>query len=230
MIELLQFPPQFGLMNASPFCMKVEVYLRLAGLPYRTVDTVPPGTPKSKLPVLRDQGRVIADSEAILDYLREAYAGQLPEPLRAPETGTQLLLRRTVEEHLYFAVMRCRWLDPAGAAHTRHFFDGVPAPVRGLVFGMVRRKMRRDLWGQGIGRHDDGCVNAKACADLDAVIACLGDQPFFAGAEPAAIDACLYAFLANLIWVPFETPIKACAQANAPLVAYTDRMRERVGR
>jgi len=230
MIELLQFAPQFGLMNASPFCMKVEVFLRLAGLPYRTVDSIPPGTPKSKLPVLRDQGRSIADSESILDYLREGYAAQLPQALRAPETGTQLLLRRTVEEHLYFAVLRCRWLDPVAAAQTRHLFDSVPAPVRGLVFGMVRRKMRRDLWGQGIGRHDEQCVYGKACADVDAVVAWLGDQPFFAGGEPGSIDACLYAFVANLIWVPFETPIKAHALASAPLLAYAERMRERVGR
>lgn len=34
MIKLYQFEPAFGLPNASPFCMKVETYLRMAGLPY----------------------------------------------------------------------------------------------------------------------------------------------------------------------------------------------------
>ena len=59
MIELLQFPPMLGLMNASPFCMKVEVFLRLAGLEYRTVSTSPLRAPKGKLPVIRDEGRTI---------------------------------------------------------------------------------------------------------------------------------------------------------------------------
>ena len=56
MIELLQFHPAFGLMNASPFCMKVEVFLRLAGLPYRCADALPKRMPKGKLPTLRDDG------------------------------------------------------------------------------------------------------------------------------------------------------------------------------
>src|SRR5574337_638037 len=55
MIERLQFPPAFGLMNARPLRMKVEVFLRLAGLEYRGIDqTVPMRAPKGKLPVLRD--------------------------------------------------------------------------------------------------------------------------------------------------------------------------------
>ena len=33
MIKLFQFPPAFGLPNASPFCMKLETWLRMAGLP-----------------------------------------------------------------------------------------------------------------------------------------------------------------------------------------------------
>ena len=33
-IKLYQFPPALGLPNASPFCMKLETYLRMAGLPF----------------------------------------------------------------------------------------------------------------------------------------------------------------------------------------------------
>ena len=34
MIKLYQFKPAFGLPNASPFCMKLETYLRMAQLPF----------------------------------------------------------------------------------------------------------------------------------------------------------------------------------------------------
>ena len=37
MIKLFQFPPYWGLPNASPFCMKVETYLRMTGIPYQNV-------------------------------------------------------------------------------------------------------------------------------------------------------------------------------------------------
>ena len=39
MIKLYQFAPAFGLPNASPFCMKMETYLRMAGLPYELVNS-----------------------------------------------------------------------------------------------------------------------------------------------------------------------------------------------
>ncbi len=38
MIKLFQFAPAFGLPNASPFCMKLETYLRMAGLPFQLVN------------------------------------------------------------------------------------------------------------------------------------------------------------------------------------------------
>lgn len=229
MIELLQFPPAFGLPNGSPFCMKVEVFLRLAGLDYRTVTALPPRAPKGKLPVLRDGGRTIADSEAIVRHLQASYADRIPAALAAPETPRELLLRRTIEEHLYFAVLRFRWMDDAGARHSRALLAAVPAALRGGVAAIVRRKIGRDLRGQGLGRHDAATICAKAAADLDAVAAALGDAPFFGGAEPSALDACAYAFLANLIRVPVDSPIKVHAQGLAPLVAYDARMRSRVG-
>jgi glutathione S-transferase len=229
-IELHQFAPMFGLMNASPFCMKVEVFLRLAGLDYRCVDALPVRAPKGKLPVLREDGRELCDSEAIVAHLQAAHGARMPAALAAPESPRQLLLRRVFEEHLYFAALWFRWVEDEGARHTIGFFASLPVPVRGLVFGLVRRKMKRDLHGQGLGRHAPAAIAAKAAADLDAIAATLGEDPFFGGAEPGAIDACAYAFLANSIWAPVETPLKAHALAIPALVAYCERMEARIGR
>jgi glutathione S-transferase len=229
MIELLQYAPKLGLMNASPFCMKAEVFLRLSGLEYRAVNASPVKAPKGKLPVLRDGGEVVPDSETIVAWLQRRYADRLPPGLAAPETPAQLLIRRTLEEHTYFATLRFRWMDDEGWRHTRSFFDELPWGLRQAVGALVRRKMGRDLQGQGLGRHTREELCAKAMADIDAIFAQLGTQPFFGGAEPAAIDACVYAFAANLVWVPVENPIKQHALANASLMAYCERMRALVG-
>ena len=37
MIVLHQFEAAFGVPNPSPFCMKLECFLRMSGLPYRSV-------------------------------------------------------------------------------------------------------------------------------------------------------------------------------------------------
>jgi hypothetical protein len=35
MIKLYQYAPAFGLPNASPFCLKLETWLRMTGLPFQ---------------------------------------------------------------------------------------------------------------------------------------------------------------------------------------------------
>ncbi len=231
MIELLQFPRGPGLMNLSPFCMKAEVFLRLSGLEHRCVnDATPLRTPKGKLPVLRDDGRVVADSSAIVAYLQQRYAARMPPALGAAETPDHLALRRLLEEHLYFVMLWLRWIDDAGWAFTAPaFFGSLPPGVRQGVSALVRRKMKRDLRGHGMGRHSRDEICERGMADIGAIVAQLGNEPFYGGAEPAAIDASVYAFIANVIWVPQDTPVKAFALTQPALVAYCERMKGRVG-
>jgi glutathione S-transferase len=141
-----------------------------------------------------------------------------------------LALRRMVEEHSYFALLWLRWIDDAGWALTAPaFFGQLPWPLRLVVPALVRRQVRRDLWGQGMGRHSSDEICRRVSADLDALAAALGPRPYFGGDEPSALDATTYAFIANLIWAPLDTPARQAALASAALVAYAERMRARVG-
>ena len=232
MLTLIQFPRALGVMNASPFCMKVEVFLKLAGLPYQVDDRqLPMRLPKGKLPALRDGELLVCDSEAILAHLQQRYRDQLPPALREPERGADLALRRMIEEHSYFTVLWGRWIDDAAFGVVGPtFFGHLPRLLRGPVSALVRRKMRRDLIGQGMGRHSPAEIADRACADLDAVQAMLGERLFIGGAEPSALDATVYAFLANVLFVAIDSPVRRHLQAQAPLVAYAARMEALVGR
>ena len=60
-IKLFQFPRMFGIPNVSPFCCKLETWLRIAKVPYEVVDTPDPRKgPKGKLPFIEDGGVRIA--------------------------------------------------------------------------------------------------------------------------------------------------------------------------
>jgi len=133
MIELLQFPRGAGLLNLSPFCMKAEVFLRLSGIEHRGVSNATPlRAPQGKLPVLHDDGHVVADSAHIVAYLQQRYAAQMPQALAAPETPRHLLLRRLLEEHFYFAMLWLRWVDDAGWAFTAPAFSAACRRVCGV--------------------------------------------------------------------------------------------------
>ena len=229
MIRLYQFAPAYGLPNLSPFCMKVETYLRMAGLPYecpRGADVFK--SPKGKLPYIDDNGRIVADSSFIIDYLKSTYGDPLDVRLSARERALALVIQRTFEESLYWPVLYTRWIEDAGFARVSEAaFARLKFPLRQIVPRLARRGLRRQLHGQGMGRHSREDIYAIGCRDVTALAQLLGEQEYFLGSEPSSIDATAYAFMANLLWAPFDTPIRAHAAQCANLEAYCRRMKAR---
>ena len=103
MITLYQFEPAFGLPNASPFCMKLETWLRMAQLPYEAPTmrmTDMRKAPKGKMPYIVDQGRVVSDSTFIIDYLKATYGDKLDNWLSPEQRAVALAFQRLLEENL----------------------------------------------------------------------------------------------------------------------------------
>ena len=229
MITLHQFPPAWGLPNASPFCMKVETYLRMCNLPYTTVNMLNPAKgPKGKLPYITDGANTVADSGLILDYLKATYGDKLDAGLDIRTRAEAHALRRLMEEHLYWCAVYDRWaVDENWALTKPAFFGSLPPGVRDLVAALARRGQLRALRGHGVGRHTSGEIYALGCADLTALSDFLTDKPFLLGAEPTALDAAAYAFLTNLLWVPIDSPLTRHARSFANFIAYVKRMKQR---
>lgn len=229
MIKLHQFAPAFGLPNASPFCMKAETYLRMAGLPHQLVNSGDVfKAPKKKLPYIDDGGTRVADSSFIIDHLKARHGDPLDGGLSEPERAVATAFQRLFEENLYWAVVYTRWIDDAGWAQTRPaFFAAMPAPLRWVVPALARRGLRAELRGHGMGRHAAAEIHAIACRDLTAVADFLADKPYMLGEAPSSLDATAYAFLANLLWAPIASPIQQHALRRPTLEAYCQRMKAR---
>ncbi|MDP1901418.1 MAG: glutathione S-transferase family protein [Rubrivivax sp.] len=229
MIKLIQFAPAFGLPNASPFCMKLETYLRMAALPFELVNSGDlMKAPKKKLPYIDDDGTVVADSSFVIDYLKGRYGDPLDGALTPSERALATAFQRLFEENLYWAVVHTRWVQPEGWAMTRQaFFGRLPVPLRWFVPALARRSLVAEMKGQGMGRHSDAEIHAIGCRDVGAVADFLADKPFMLGEKPSSLDATAHAFLANLLWAPVDSPIQRHARARPTLEAYCQRMKAR---
>jgi glutathione S-transferase len=229
MIDLYQFPPALGLPNASPFCMKLETYLRMAGLPYRNRYTGNLNrAPKGKLPYIEDDGKALGDSGLIVEYLKATYGDPLDAGLSAELKTRAHAIRRLLEESLYWPLLYSRWIDEAGWQLTRSaFFDPMPWPIKTLLPPLARSAIRKELRGQGTGRHVAADIYRLGCADIDALAGMLGNGQYFLGSEPTSVDASAYAFLANILWAPLNSPLAQCARRHPGLEPYCQRLRER---
>jgi glutathione S-transferase len=229
MIKLYQFDPAFGLPNASPFCMKLETYLRMAKLPFE----IAPATlqafnkaPKGKMPYIEDKGKTIADTTLIIDYLKSSYGDRLDAWLGPDQRAVALAFQRLIEENLYWAVLHTRWVEPTGWAKTRiAFFGKLPVPLKWIVPHIARRGLIKEMHGHGMGRHSQEEIHDIGRRDITALAGFLDDKPYFMGNEPCSLDATAYAFLANLVWPPVESALKQHAKQYPKLEAYCQRMR-----
>lgn len=227
MIQLYQFPPMWGLPNFSPFCLKLETWLRMAKLAYEAPKCgIPLGkSPKRKLPFIVDRGQTIGDSSLIIEHLKATYGDTLDTSLSPQQLAVSLAFQRLIEENLYWPVLYSRWLDPRNRSIVaQQVFGKLPPLLRQIVPLLVQRKLRGDLKGQGLGRHNETDLYAIGCRDLDAVAVFLDDKPYFWGEVPTSIDAVVFGFIANLIWAPLDNPLKVRAATYPQLNAYCRRM------
>jgi glutathione S-transferase len=227
MIKLYQFNPAWGLPNPSPFCMKVETYLRMVGLPYEVVNgTMPFKAPKKKLPYIEDGARIVADSGFIIDYLKKTYGDKLDQNLSPVELTTAHMLRRTFEESLYWVGVYSRWIEDSIWLETRTlFFGAIPPIMRDLAAGAVRKGIRKALYAQGTGRHSRDEIYDIGKADLSALSTWLGERRYFMGAAATSVDAIAYSFLANILIPPLHSPLRDHGMSLPNLEAYCERMK-----
>ncbi len=225
MITLYTFGPAFGLPDPSPFVTKAEVLLKMSGLPYRTDTSGFKKAPKGKLPYIDDGGITVADSTFIRLHLERRYGIDFDAGLSPAERAVAWAFEKMCEEHLYFTLVHARWMiDENFDAGPRSFFDSAPVPLRPLVCAMVRRQVRRNLHGQGLGRHSEDELAQLATRDLIALADFLADKPYLMGATPCGADATIFSFMAATLCPVFKTPIRIAAELQPNLVAYRDRL------
>ncbi|HEY2531570.1 MAG TPA: Tom37 metaxin N-terminal-like domain-containing protein [Xanthobacteraceae bacterium] len=224
-IKLFQFPRMFGIPNISPFCCKLETWLRITKIPYEVVDVPNPRKgPKGKVPFIEDAGQRLGDSSAIIDYLKDTRQVDPDVHLDDSQSSTSLLVQRTLEEHFAFITLYTHFIRDDGWRETRAFFDAMPAPVRPLVTFLLRKQMRKALWLQGISRHSDKEIMNAAMSDWMAVLAAMSDGPYFHGDRPSSIDATLLGALATTVLTPIQSPIRDFLRSQSKCVTYAERM------
>ena len=225
MITLYHFNTAFGF-DPSPFVVKMQAYLSLAGLPFEMRRADLRKAPKGQLPYISDNGKIVADTRFIIDHLKATHGDPLDGHLDARQKAELHAWQRMIEESLYWTIVYSRWIDDAGwRVFAPMVFDFLPRPLRAIVPPLIQRRVRRTLHGQGTVRHSQDEIYALGARDLEALATLLGDRPYMLGDKPTSLDASAAGFLINILQAPIESSLKADTARHANLVAYAERMR-----
>ncbi len=211
--------------SASPACLKLLTWLRMADIDHEVeVLSGPPKSKTKKAPyILRADGSILDDSSVIIDTLTAEHQIELDADRSPRERALMTLVKRTVENHLYFAGLLHRWRD--NWEQTRDsYFHSIPRPVRLVMGPVVRRKVLAQARAQGLGLRPTEHMHAEALTDIGAIEELLGNEPFFFG-SPGVTDAIVYGALENTRSVPLPGPVQDRVLGSSRLTAYLDRIK-----
>jgi glutathione S-transferase len=233
MIRLVQYEAVWGLPNVSPPCMKLETWLRMAGVPYRLAPLELANAPKGKVPyIIEEDGMRMGDSTLIIEHLSAKYGKDLDAELTPEQRAISLAFRRMMKENLYWVIVYSRYKDESNWVRYRQMIMAsslreVPQDHRLAIADAFRKVILDQLHGHGLGRHTQEEAYRIGIADLTAISDYLRDKPYFMGEQLTTVDATLYATLANIIEVPIACSVKDFGRSRENLVRYCKRMGER---
>lgn len=229
MIKLYGFGENFGVVDASPFVVKVDLFLRVADIPFEFVGdfTKLNKSPKGKLPYIEDDGEAVGDSTFIQAYLTDKYKITLGQGLSQEQEAIAHLMNKTLDENLYWCLMYCRWVMPETWALLKNaLFKDAPALIRGPVAGYVRKSNIKTLHRQGTGRHSEQEVLKIADDTFNALSALLGDKNYFFGDEMSTIDINVYAHICQFILVDYDNIFNKKAREYSNLVSFCENIQK----
>ncbi|PHZ84391.1 glutathione S-transferase family protein [Paremcibacter congregatus] len=231
MIELFKFGALGKVCDPSPFCVKVETYLRMTDQPYEvhTGAHLLRSSPKSKLPYIRDGGKIVADSTFILHYLEARQDESLDGHLTPEQQAIAHGMTKMIDENLYWTLVHGRWiLDHNWVIISKLFFGSLPFPLKLFVPNMVRKNVRRRLKEHGIGRHSSQEITEIGSWDLKALSDFLGNKTYFFGDKPSTLDAAVFGFMSQMVLSDaFSAPIIDVARSHANLVRHTHAIQDK---
>ena len=226
MITLFQPKPNFGLPNASPFCLKLEAFLRWQKIPFQIKNALPFEGPYKKVPFVNYQGNQLGDSSHIIETLIKDNQIQYSESL---DLAIGHSFQRVVEEHLYWTVVYFRWQDDNAWPTLRDaFFGHIPTFLRPFIINSARKQATRALAAQGIGRLPKEMIIARATSDLAALDRHLQQQPYIAGEQMTHYDLAVWAVLSQLVDCDLKIQLTDVALSFKTIPRYVERIKQQL--
>lgn len=229
MLTLLTYPSGFNKFSNSAFCVKAAYFLALSGQPWRREDTLDPRKmPYSKLPVLRTDERLIADSDSIRFWLESKGADFEPGLSDMQKANSQALIRMA-EDSWYFHVVQDRWGNDAIWPTVRDaLFGQIPALLRRPITSKIRKTVLQGLNVQGISRFSERDRMDRIERDFQAIHTYLGQSPFLMGDRPTAADLSVAPMLDGMRNTPGQSLLSRRVSQDKVITDYLDRIEQAI--
>ncbi len=230
MIKLIQFPYPKGRFSFSPFCLKLESYLKLTNTSYENKFTVKPNQfSKQKLPVIQDGEKLIEDSHFIIQYLKETYNIDLDKHLNSEQKAISTAFQVLCEKNIVDITMYFRWCHKQNWPKFREIiFRGAPWLIKASIANGMAKSIQKTLYKSGIGRFTEEEMLILLKQYVKAISDFLADKEFFFGNQVSSIDCIIFASLLQVDQSEIVPQFQNFIDAHPNLRAYLKRMEQKI--
>ncbi|XP_029451247.1 failed axon connections homolog isoform X2 [Rhinatrema bivittatum] len=228
-IILHQFSrPNNGVPSLSPFCLKMETYLRMADLPYQNYFDGKL-SPQGKMPWIEYNNERVSGTEFIIDFLEEKLGVNLNKNLNLQERAVSRAVTKMVEEHFYWTLAYCQWVENLQETQKMLSLTGPFSELlKWILCHLTKGIVKREMYGHGIGRFSEEEIYLLMEKDMRSLAGLLGDKKYLMGSKLSTLDATVFGHLAQAMWtLPGTRPERLIKGELINLAMYCERIRRK---
>ncbi|KAJ3203820.1 hypothetical protein HDU67_009930 [Dinochytrium kinnereticum] len=213
----------------SPYCLKLETYLRVSGIPY-VLCTTSGFSKKGKMPYITFNGEEISDSQFCIRWLEEKYGVSIDKQVWPAGRSAVEAYRSMLEDGLGKQCVYWRWQKKNQEWLKTCLFGFMPSPLRTILFPIIIRRPQRYLRLMNITSLGDESNLQLADTRLESISTLLGNDHYLMSTpDPTSLDCTAYGFLANILLqnLPNEPRPTALLLKYPNLVRFVRRISER---
>lgn len=207
-VYLYQFTRTPLLPSLSPFCLKVETWLRVTKLDYENVDhKMKFRSKQGLLPFVELNGAEINDSANIIKELGKRFEQDLDKDLTPEQRTLSFTTCSMIENHLFFVLYWWRSKFPGRFLKGAQFDvqqalgSKIPKPILDFIFKLRFRQGQKKVKAQGLGVHTQEEIEEFGRSDLQVLSDLLGTKDYFFGkSDPTLLDLTAFSVLAQFVY------------------------------
>ncbi|XP_002742387.1 failed axon connections homolog [Saccoglossus kowalevskii] len=211
--------------SLSPFAIKLETYLRMAEIPYKSVHTRKKSS-KGETPWITYNEETIPSQAQCIDILNKKCDKNLNKELSDWQRSMAKAFQRLTEESLYWTLLYARWIDRDYCDSMR---DSFPSGfMMDIYLWREKGQVEKALQYQGTSKHTKDEIYDIALTDIKALSEFLGPKQYFFGDEVSEFDAALFGFVATFAYELPGSPQERFIKGECKnLLAFCERIKER---
>jgi len=220
--------PGRAMPHVSPFALKVETFLRMTKIPYKTdISVLDAWVPKGRFPWISLNGVHMGDSQLIIEFLKKRFEPKLGNEYSPEERAAGGGMSVMVDQHLYWGIPMERFLFSS----YKNMYKTFSPKLKSWMIWAYQKYHKKDILarvqGQGIGTHEPKEIQQLLCNDIQNLSFFLGKKKFILGEYPSEYDAIIFGHLAQFVWGLPETKYEEVIHYVYPnLVEYCNRMKQ----